>query len=284
MSRKKGRLLIFRGGDRSEYLALFLVSRFAYLIPVPRQEDFGLADFICFVGREEDPFFHAEDAFLLQIKSNKRKIQLKTDPSNYLKKHADLPLIICVASTGKKLIQFYSSWRLWCYLSLRETSNISKINLVFDKYAFGDEVNSKAFRVRGEVLEVALGSPFLSIEQNDLENRKFDDVYSLIKFWLEIERLNLVGLRTGKSLFYGIKSWKPNVEPNNEDREVYYQCVPQLPVLEKMTVNWLTALCYNYDEAGASDKIEIISDFLKTLPEEFFNEISKNYRNWKSKE
>ena len=163
MKKRKGRLLTFRSGDRSEYLALFLVSRFAFINPVPRQEDFGLADFICFVGREEDQFFHAEDAFLLQIKSNKRKIQLKNDPSNYLKKHADLPLIICVTSTEKKLIQFYSSWRLWCYLSLQESSNISKINLVFDKYTFGNETNSKAYRViEDNVLEVTLGNPFLT--------------------------------------------------------------------------------------------------------------------------
>lgn len=281
MSKKKGRLLSFRGGDRAEYLAMYLVSRFAYINPVPRQEDFGLADFICFVGREKASYFHAEDAFLLQIKSNKDKLCFKTDPSNYLKKHADLPLIICIANTKRKLIQLYSSWRLWCYLSLPETANIAKINLTFDKYAFGDGVNSDAYNVNNDVLEVTLGNPILSVEQNDLANGKFDNVYYLIKFWLEIERLNIVGLRTGKSLFYGVKNWEPNKKPR--EGEVYYHIVPQLQELEKRAVDWLTSLCFNYEKNGDVDKIGIISDFLKTLPEDFFNEISKKYRDWKLK-
>ena len=281
MSKTKGRLLSFRSGDRAEYLALFLVSRFAFINPVPRQEDFGLADFVCFVGREKAPFYHAEDAFLLQIKSNKRKIQFKSDPSNYLKKHIDLPLIICISSPKKNLIQFYSSWRLWCYLSRPETTDISKINLVFDKYVLSDGDNPKAFTVKGDVLEVTLGNPILSVEQNDLETGNFDNIYNLIKFWLEIERLNIIGLRTGKSLFYGVENWEPNKKP--EEGQVYYHVVPQLQELEKRTVDWLTSLCFNYEYKGHDGKIEIISEFLKTLPEHFFNEISKKYRDWKSK-
>lgn len=279
MSKTKGRLLSFRSGDRAEYLSLFIVSRFAFIIPVPRQEDFGLADFICFVGREEAPFYHAEDAFFLQIKSNKRKIQFKPDPSRYLKKHIDLPLIICISSPKEDLVQFYSSWRLWCYLSLSETTNISKIHIVFDKYVLTDGDNPKAFTVKGDVLEVTLGNPILSLEQNELETGKFDDIYNIIKFWLEIERVNIIGLRTGKSLFYGVENWEPNKKP--EQGQVYYHVVQQLKELEKRTVDWLTSLCFNYESKGYGNKIEIISKFLKTLPEHLFNEEGKKYRDWK---
>ena len=41
------RLGSFREGDRSECLAMFGLSRFAFVYPVPRQEDFGVVDFLC---------------------------------------------------------------------------------------------------------------------------------------------------------------------------------------------------------------------------------------------
>ena len=47
------RLGAFRSGDRSEYLATFALSRVAFVNPFPRQEDFGIADFLCVLTRQE---------------------------------------------------------------------------------------------------------------------------------------------------------------------------------------------------------------------------------------
>ena len=67
------RLGSFRSGGRSEYLAVFGLSRFAYVIPAPRQEDFGVYDFLCVLVREEvrnaHTLLYPEDAFYVQVKS-----------------------------------------------------------------------------------------------------------------------------------------------------------------------------------------------------------------------
>lgn len=42
------RLISFRAGDRSEYLAAYALSRIAFVNTFPRQEDFGVRFPMCF--------------------------------------------------------------------------------------------------------------------------------------------------------------------------------------------------------------------------------------------
>ena len=60
------RLGDFRSGDRSEYLALFALSRLAFVSPIPRQEDFGVPDFLCVLGKEDRGLVFAQNAFYVQ--------------------------------------------------------------------------------------------------------------------------------------------------------------------------------------------------------------------------
>ena len=57
------RFAAFHEGDRSEYLATFVLSSFAAVSPVPRQEYYGL-DLICsLTRREEDGSLYVEQGF-----------------------------------------------------------------------------------------------------------------------------------------------------------------------------------------------------------------------------
>src|SRR5207245_1516245 len=72
-SRSMQRLFSFRQGDRSEYLAQYILSAFAISVPVPRQEDVG-SDFHCSLLKREDNNLRPYLPFNIQIKSHERKL------------------------------------------------------------------------------------------------------------------------------------------------------------------------------------------------------------------
>jgi hypothetical protein len=63
----------YRTGDRAEDLGIFLLRAFCAVAPIPRQEDFGLADAVATLLRPEGRFWYAEDSFLVQFKSRTEK-------------------------------------------------------------------------------------------------------------------------------------------------------------------------------------------------------------------
>jgi hypothetical protein len=63
----------YRTGDRAEDLGIFLLKAFCAVAPIPRQEDFGLADGVATLLRSEGRFWYAEDSFLVQLKSRTEK-------------------------------------------------------------------------------------------------------------------------------------------------------------------------------------------------------------------
>src|ERR1700677_3083568 len=67
------RIRNYRTGDRAEDLGIFLLRAFCAVAPIPRQEDFGLADAVATLLRPENRFWYAEDSFLVQFKSRTEK-------------------------------------------------------------------------------------------------------------------------------------------------------------------------------------------------------------------
>jgi hypothetical protein len=74
------RLGSFRSGDRSEYLAGYALSRIAFVNPFPRQEDFGVADFLCVLSKQEERLVFPESAFYVQVKSDANDLLTRTQP------------------------------------------------------------------------------------------------------------------------------------------------------------------------------------------------------------
>ncbi len=58
----------FRKGNRSEYLAQYLLSSLGLAIVVPRQEDIG-ADFYCSLAKREGPRLTFYAPYIIQIKT-----------------------------------------------------------------------------------------------------------------------------------------------------------------------------------------------------------------------
>ena len=67
------RIRNYRTGDRAEDFGIFLLRAFCAVAPIPRQEDFGLADAVATLLRPEGRFWYAEDSFLVQFKSRTEK-------------------------------------------------------------------------------------------------------------------------------------------------------------------------------------------------------------------
>lgn len=60
------RLFSFREGDRSEYLAQYLLSGLGLVTPVPRQEDIGF-DFVCSIADEQVGVLTFNQQYLVSI-------------------------------------------------------------------------------------------------------------------------------------------------------------------------------------------------------------------------
>jgi hypothetical protein len=108
----------FRSGDRSEYFAAFGLSRVAFIDPVPRQEDFGVLDFVCVLAAEDGNHVYPESAFYVQVKSNTDPITLDRDTIRWITYHMDQPLLICVVDKQSTLMTLYSCMRIWTALFL----------------------------------------------------------------------------------------------------------------------------------------------------------------------
>src|SRR3990172_8416584 len=118
------RLFSFREGDRSEYLASFLLSALGLVTGVERQEDIGF-DFYCSLADREDATLTFGYPFLVQIKSAGSPVfELLPKPGythepNIVPRHLawlprqDLPVYLGVIDRRKFSLQLFSLAPFW---------------------------------------------------------------------------------------------------------------------------------------------------------------------------
>jgi hypothetical protein len=90
------------------YLAAYALSRFAFVNPIPRQEDFGVADFLCVLTAEEAQYVYPESAFYVQVKSTDDILHFQADAIRWVSDHMDHPLFICVVDKRNNHMKLYS--------------------------------------------------------------------------------------------------------------------------------------------------------------------------------
>jgi len=84
------RLFSFRSGDRSEHMAIYALSRIAYVTPVPRQEDFGVVDFKCVLAKHEGIHVVPKAAFNVQVKSDEDDVLLTNKNVRWISTNMDI--------------------------------------------------------------------------------------------------------------------------------------------------------------------------------------------------
>lgn len=105
----------FREGDRSEYLANYLLSGIGLVTPVPRQEDIGF-DFYCQLSDQENQHLTFGFPFIIQIKSSSVKsiIHGSEDQSKWKKdqidwlKRLEIPLLFGFINKKEMKLDIYN--------------------------------------------------------------------------------------------------------------------------------------------------------------------------------
>lgn len=216
------RLFTFREGDRSEYLASFLLSALGLVTAVERQEDIGF-DFYCSLADQEDGALTFGYPFLVQIKSIGSPVfdllpkknyvhDIKSFPQHLLwLRRQEVPLFLGVVDRKQFSIQLFSLAPFW-FISFgdpdcRDCSGIrfiprldrtltSHVGKPVRKERLSENPASYAY-------DVDLGFPIATFNADDTHNRdRMREEKERLRFALEFEMRSQVFFRSSLRHFY----------------------------------------------------------------------------------
>jgi hypothetical protein len=180
------RIRNFRAGDRAEDLGVFLLKTFCAVAPIPRQEDFGLADAVATLLRPDGKFWYAEDSFLVQLKSRTEK-NVELEGAVFQRwLNQELSVFVGRVNLLDNTIELFT---LGTALFDRRVHDAN--GLVVWLVDGRDEL-------RDSVLHLKLEKPILTWSVGDTEDADFTDrSYAILKHWLGLERWNRRYFRAG---------------------------------------------------------------------------------------
>lgn len=197
----------FREGDRSEYLALYILSALGISIYVSRPEDIGV-DFYCSLAKCDGHRMTFHSPFITQIKSiSVGKICFGgPDDKNRWKKeevewlfNQELPLLIGFADKENAKLNLYNTSIMW---EARYTGR-NPGQIVFLPGPPGDVKDNLHPQYTdvpnwppnigdGRRCDLPLGAPVISISIDDVENKdKLEEYRKILTSVLEIEQSNI---------------------------------------------------------------------------------------------
>jgi len=117
------RLANMRAGDRSEYLAVYLLSALGLVTQVPRQEDIGF-DLICNLAEQESKILSFRHHYAVSVKSASSPTVVLDPPESkendpeYTSHfdwlfHLELPLLLAVVDKKQQSLSLYSTLPAW---------------------------------------------------------------------------------------------------------------------------------------------------------------------------
>jgi hypothetical protein len=255
------RLGSFRSGDRSEYLGVYVLSRVAYVNPIPRQEDFGLVDFLCVLARAESGYVFPESAFYVQVKSNTKPLDLSGEAIKWLAHHMDHPLFICIVDKAQSLISVYTCIYLWraVFLSRIEPESIT--------IEFGSDPGVQVVAPNTLKYAVNLGRPILQQTIADIESEP-GTAYTVLRDWIALDAANIARRRIGRVAVTTPMKWETNVAPLSDPALPMYNeyfMGPHYELVEKDLAPILTALAHNYRLAKKESELTALCGFLDKI-------------------
>ena len=267
------RLFSFRQGDRSEYLALYALSRVAFVTPVPRQEDFGVIDFRCVLAKREGGVVVPKGAFHVQVKSQDADLELRSGEIRWVSTNMDCPLFICLADRGSGAVKIYSCINLWTALFYRMHPN--RICLVRgngpDGQGFAHRVGVSGDDVRDQEgeFDVYLGEPVIDKTLDEVE-RDADQIVEVLDAWIRIDRLNVALMRLGRAAACTASATRPNEVPSALRFFVLHRPVNQHGLLDKLCPI-LDSLRQSYERFGQPQRAAQVAALLESFREDIAN-------------
>ncbi len=180
------RIRNYRTGDRAEDLGIFLLKAFCAVAPIPRQEDFGLADAVATLLRPDGKFWYAEDSFLVQFKSRTEEDMTLEVPVFERWLAQDLSILVGQVNLIKSSIEVFTLGTALFDRRVHEATGLVA-------WLIGGEEG-----LHDGVLHLKLAKPILKLSAADTENSDFTDrTYGILKEWLRLERWNRRYFRAG---------------------------------------------------------------------------------------
>lgn len=256
------RLGSFRSGDRSEYLAGYALSRIAFVNAFPRQEDFGIADFLCVLTKQEGQLVFPESAFYVQVKSDTDDVVLDSDALRWISEYMDHPLLICVANKKTNRIMIYSCWSIWRVMFPQLVAR--RVNLVLG----GDlPLGPPDHLDNAGHYRLCVGPPIIEKSLDELESDP-DFCHAILKEWLYFDAQNIARRRIGRIAIAGTARWKTNTRlSESSDTKTLYFFGGDYRLAEKDLTPILTALAQGYRHNKQRAKLDTLCKFLAEIPE-----------------
>lgn len=216
----------FRQGDRSEYLALYMLSALGICIYVPRTEDIG-ADFYCSLAKRDGNRMTFHLPYIVQVKSfSVKRIsfggpnkdgQWNKDEIEWLFSQ-ELPLLIAMVDKASSRLDLYSTSGMWA--ARYAGQNFGQIDLLPGEPGelHGGPLPDYS-RVRtwpdgigdGRRCDLPLGPPVLSMSIDDVEDDKKLKTYrEILSTTLSIEQDNITYRRLQVHFFKCLHRYTTN--------------------------------------------------------------------------
>lgn len=280
----------FRQGNRSEYLAQYVLSALGIVVKVPMEEDVG-ADFHCSLAKFNGHLMTFYSPFLVQIKSISEKeiVYGGVDSKHKWKKEEidwlftqELPLLIGLVDKNELSLKLYSTSNMWAawYFS----GNIAQVTLCPDVPCNKeDQVMSPTKENNAEEVSewvsinigdgkkwtVPLGPALVSISFDDLENQeKMESFRQILSSALQLEQENI----TYRRLKVHISKWPLIIETNKgitaQGIFVAANPVPGANTEEQLKSLFpiLVTLAFNYKIQKKEYDLEKIKKVLEMFP------------------
>jgi hypothetical protein len=277
------RFFPFREGDRTEYLANYLLSGIGLVTAVPRQEDTGI-DFYCQLVDNETVILTFGYPFLIQIKSNFKPILFGSKkPDKWTQINInwlfrlELPFFIGVVEKKTMCLSIYNTSTL--NFIFYENPNASLIELNLSEGLQTDFVGRPeqkkindwpSEKGDGYLYEVKLGCPLITISNEDIYNENIlKEKKKILRSVIAEEMTNLLFRKLNLMHFKWVARFKVN-NPNILFGWIYETIGKTDENIEKMFKSSgpiLIALAYNFKEANDINMLNILKPLIDRIPD-----------------
>ncbi len=211
-------------GNRSEYLAMYFLSKVGLVVPVPRQADLFNVDFIVHLIRtEEKNFVPTGKSFAMQVKSNTDPIPYKGDQLASLWE-LGLPYFVGMVSRDGMEFSIYSTLPRLNFMWMIGRDHDFRLcpgGKVEDLHA--QEWENKLVRTGPEVIK--LKAEDLDSDSKEQETRQL--FFEIMSVWTEFEEVSLSWRKQNIPLVEMPQSYSSTVPPALSQRRL---CVFANPI------------------------------------------------------
>jgi hypothetical protein len=275
------RVYNFREGDRSEYLANYLLSGLGLVTPVPRQEDIGF-DFYCQLADQEQGNLTFGFPFIVQVKSENEtfikygeldKTKWKPEQVKWIFRLQQPIFFAFIEKNTMKMSIYNCSPLAFDYYTDKIPSVIEfKKRIVASSNEIGrpyteDIANWDSDKGDGKKHIVDLGNPIITITNDDIYDKEIlKKKKSLLRLVIEIKQQNILY----KTLGLPYLNWVLKIKTDESIQVAwsYFDTTNPniLPHLYKSLTHSLISLALNLKSNNEQDLLNSLKPILKKLP------------------